>query len=188
MALDLFLSHVAMKVSDLDAMVEFYTEVLEFDVVDRGPLNLPNRGELPPIDSEIVFLSQDPTNHHQIAMIPVRPADGPAHSVDHHAYRTGSLQEVQALVARLDERDISIRAVSHGNTWSAYFKDPEGNGVEVYCDTPFAVNQPQVTPVDLSRPEQELLDWTRDRFGDEPRFEEMADYHARRAAELQSRA
>ena len=187
MALDLFFSHVVLKVRDLDTMLEFYTNVLEFDVVDRGPLNLPSRGDLPPLDTEIVFLSQDPTNHHQIAMLGIRDDDSPANSVDHHAFRTGSLADVQNLVARLEERDIRIRAVSHGNTWSAYFSDPERNGIEVYCDTPFAVDQPQAVPVDLSRSEDELLAWTKERFGDEARFEDVVAYHGRRHEELAAR-
>ena len=78
--------------------------------------------------------------------------------------------------------------MSHGNTWSAYFKDSEGNGIEIYCDTPFAVGQPQAVPVDLSKSEEELLAWTRERFRDEARFEDLVDYHARRATELAGRS
>jgi catechol 2,3-dioxygenase len=31
---------------------------------------------------------------------------------------------------------------SHGNSWSIYFRDPEGNIVEMYCGTPWQVHQP----------------------------------------------
>ena len=131
MALQLGFSHVVLKVRDLPAMIEFYTDVLEFEVVDRGPLNLPNRGDLAPVESEIVFLSQDPNDHHQLAFLPIREGDdvGP---YDHMAFRASSIDGVRSLAKRLQEMGTSIRPVSHGNTWSCYFKDPEGNGVEIY--------------------------------------------------------
>lgn len=188
MALELGFSHVVLKVRDLDAMLDFYTTVLQFDVVDRGPLNLPDRGDLPPLDTEIVFLSQDPNNHHQLALLPL--GDGPdagAGTVDHMAFRAGNVGAVRELARSLQDSGVGIRPVSHGNTWSCYFKDPEGNGVEVYADTPFHVTQPQVRPVDLFLDDDELLTWTTDTFGDEDGFRPMTDYEAERATELAER-
>ena len=49
-------SHAVLYVSDLDNMLDYYTRVLGFAVADRGPM-----GENAP---EIVFLSQDPGEHH----------------------------------------------------------------------------------------------------------------------------
>lgn len=186
MGLGLGFSHVVLKVRDLQSMLAFYTEVLEFDIVDRGPLNLPNRGDLPPLDTEIVFLSQDPNDHHQLAMLPIRDDDNPG-PFDHMAFRASSLDAVQGLARQLQDSGVSIRPVSHGNTWSCYFKDPEGNGVEVYCPTPFHVDQPQVRPVDLFLPEEELMSWTTDTFGDEAGFKPVQDYESSRAEQLAER-
>ena len=36
--------------------------------------------------------------------------------------------------------------MSHGNTLSIYFNDPEGNGLEVFWDTPWHVAQPKANP------------------------------------------
>ena len=36
----------------------------------------------------------------------------------------------------------SVIPVSHGNAWSLYFTDPEGNGLECFVDSPFHVAQP----------------------------------------------
>lgn len=187
MALGLGFSHVVLKVRDLPTMLEFYTGVLEFDVVDRGPLNLPNRGDLPPLDTEIVFLSQDPHNHHQLAMLPVRDQDDPAGPVDHMAFRAQAMGALRHLATTLNERGVKIRPVSHGNTWSCYFRDPEGNGIEVYVNTPFHVDQPQGKPVDLFLDDEELLAWTAEAFADEPGFRPIAEYEAERAAELGTR-
>lgn len=190
MTLKLGFSHVVLKVRDLQTMLDFYTDVLQFDIVDRGPLNLPNRGDLPPVESEIVFLSQDPNNHHQLAMLPVRddePDGSPVGPVDHMAFVAADVQGVRDLAKTLTDSGIGIRPVSHGNTWSCYFKDPEGNGVEVYANTPFHVNQPQVRPVDLFLDDDELLAWTTDTFADEPGFGPMDDYESQRAEQLAER-
>jgi catechol 2,3-dioxygenase-like lactoylglutathione lyase family enzyme len=188
MALKLGFSHVVLKVRDMATMLDFYTNVLEFDIVDRGPLNLPNRGDLDPIESEIVFLSQDPYDHHQLAMLPVRGDDEPTGSVDHMAFRCADLAGVRNLAERLTGDGVSIRPVSHGNTWSCYFKDPEGNGIEVYTPTPYHVSQPQVRPVDLSLDDEAALAWIEENYRNEPGFRPIAEYEAERAAELADRS
>ena len=50
-----------------------------------------------------------------------------------------------------------MRVISHGNAWSCYFKDPEGNTVEAYLDTPFHVPQPHGVPLDLTKSDAEIL-------------------------------
>jgi catechol 2,3-dioxygenase len=181
--LGLGFSHVVLKVRDLAAMIDFYTETLHFEVVDRGPLKLPNRGDLPPLDSEIVFLSQDPNDHHQLAFLPIRD-DEHSGPYDHMAFRAGSLGAVRDLAHRLEGAGIGIRPVSHGNTWSCYFKDPEGNGVEVYAVTPFHVTQPQVRPVDLFLDDDDLMAWTTETFGDQAGFQPIERYQTERAEHL----
>jgi len=59
-----------------------------------------------------------------------------------------------------NERDAGvtdIRQVNHGNALSFYFADPEGNGVEVYMDTPWYVPQPHGAPIDLTLPSDQIL-------------------------------
>jgi catechol-2,3-dioxygenase len=45
------------------------------------------------------------------------------------------------------------QAVTHGNAISLYVRDPEGNRIELYIDTPWYVTQPLRVPVDLSQPD-----------------------------------
>ena len=40
--------------------------------------------------------------------------------------------------------------MDHGNAWSLYFRDPEGNRLEVFCDTQWYVEQPCLEDLDLS--------------------------------------
>ena len=49
--------------------------------------------------------------------------------------------------------------MTHGNAISVYFRDPEGNRIEVFIDTPWHVQQPLRQPIDLSLPDQELWKW-----------------------------
>lgn len=161
----LSLSHAVLYVKNQERMLDFYTNVLGFEVSDRGPL-----ADGAP---EIIFLSQDPNEHHQMAMIQTRKDDAPSNSVNHVAFRTGEFEDVTDLNRRLSDIDgIKISPLSHGNTLSIYFNDPEGNGVEVFWDTPWHVAQPQGKTWDPTMTRQDALAWVKDNFSNEPTFVE----------------
>jgi len=166
-------SHAVLYVRNLDEMIAFYKDVLGFEVSDRGSLN-PNSPGL-----EITFLSQVGSDHHQLAFVPVR-GDGPSTTLDHMAFRVESLADVKTMAEKLqaDGRAMNLRPVNHGNAWSIYFEDPEGNGLEVFCDSPWGVRQPQVKPWDLSLSESELRRQTEEQFSGEPGFGPMTDFYA----------
>ncbi len=42
---------------------------------------------------------------------------------------------LRAAWQRLRDLGIEVDAVNQGISWALYFADPDGNGVEVYCDT-----------------------------------------------------
>ncbi len=69
-----------------------------------------------------------------------------------------------------------VAPVNHGNAWSVYFQDPEGNTIEVFCDSPFHVRQPQLHPRDPALEEDELCRATEREFSSEPDFSTMADF------------
>jgi catechol 2,3-dioxygenase len=55
----------------------------------------------------------------------------------HIALVADSFDTVKAMHRRLKEHEVSIvRTVDHGITQSVYFKDPEGNELEIYCEVP----------------------------------------------------
>jgi catechol 2,3-dioxygenase len=160
----LTLSHAVLHVRELDTMLDYYTKVLGFDVTDRGPIG--------PNGLEIVFLSQDPGEHHQLAFITVPPGEGAPGALNHLAFRVDGLDELRGLIARISEdgRGRPPAPMTHGNTWSAYFGDPEGNGVEVFCDTPWHVAQPQGRAWDVAKDDASLLAETEAAFAGEPGF------------------
>lgn len=155
-------SHMVLYVEDVERMLAFYTDVLGFEVTDRGPLGRDDR--------EIVFLSQDPEEHHQVAFIDGRKEAGPSNSVNHAAFRIEGLAALRKMSAALDGEGVAYNPRSHGNTWSIYFEDPERNGIEIFCDTPWKVAQPQAVAWDPALSDEDLARWTEERFRDEPGF------------------
>jgi catechol 2,3-dioxygenase len=133
-------------VRDLEKMVGFYRDVLGFFLTDKGTLG--------PV--ELRFLSRDPTEHHQIVLKSGRGADQPT-TVDQISLRVGSLEELSVVYARLVAADVqNLDPAAHGNAWSLYFPDPEGNRIEVYTDSEWYVPQPCKVKVDFSRPAEDL--------------------------------
>lgn len=179
-ALRLEVAHNVLLVHDVEAMIAFYCDVLGFEVTDRGPIGR----------QEIVFLSQAADHHHQVAFVSGRPAPDRSNSVHHSAYRSsGTLDDLRELLTRLQAHPAvtGIAPLTHGNAWSIYFQDPENNGVEVFIDTPWHVRQPQAKPLDLSRPDDEIIASTRAAFEDEPEFGDIGAFYRRRAEHLAAR-
>ncbi|MEQ9639227.1 MAG: VOC family protein [Alphaproteobacteria bacterium] len=171
------LSHTFIAVADLDKVVPFYTDILGFEITDRGHITE---------ETEAVFMSQDPANHHQIALANSLKDGRKAGLQGHVAFRMESLDELRALKKHLQAKGIAIgRELSHGNAWSLYVTDPEGNGVECFVDTPFHVSQPQGKPTNIDLDDAALLAKTRDDFGHEPEFGTYADWQDRFRARLE---
>jgi catechol-2,3-dioxygenase len=134
------LSHFGIHVTDVDRMVDFYVSVLGLVVTDRG--RLPER--------ELAFLSRDPDQHHQLVLVSGRPAGGDFNVVNQISFKMASLEALKAMHGRLRAEGITPSAiVTHGNAWSVYFPDPEGNRVEVFVDTPWHTPQPYAAPFDI---------------------------------------
>ena len=140
-------AHIGLFVNDLAGMERFYTGFMGFTVTDRGHLS----------DLELVFLSADPDEHHQIVLASGRPAQLPFNVINQLSFRVDSLTDLKTLYGQLAEQPVSeIAPVTHGNAWSVYFRDPEGNRVELYTHTPWYVHQPLREPLDLALPEAEI--------------------------------
>jgi catechol 2,3-dioxygenase-like lactoylglutathione lyase family enzyme len=138
-------SHFGMFVCDIAKMAHFYTRLLQFTVTDRGMLPGPH-GPL-----ELVFLSRDPDEHHQIVLISGRPGELPFNPINQISLKADSLQTLCAMYRTLLAEGMpNIVPVTHGNAVSIYVPDPEGNRLELYFDLPWYVSQPMRVPVELS--------------------------------------
>ena len=160
-------SHLGIWVSDLETMKDFYTDVLGFVMTDRGPIG----------DTELVFLSQSPSDHHQVVLAKGRPADLGFTTINQISFKLDRLETLQAMHAELVKRSVKeLVTVSHGNAWSAYFKDPEGNRVEVFVDTPWYTPQPCREPLDLTQPAEQIKKDTEAYCRSRPRFASEGDW------------
>ena len=174
----LSLGHATLAVRDLDRMVGFYSEVLGFRVTNRGE-PLPGMGEM-------VFMSQDPNAHHQIVLVHTPdPAPRAFMLADHMAFRTGTLDDLRAIGERLAEAEVAdVLPISHGNAWSLYFTDPEGNGLECFVDSPFHVAQPYGDALDLSATDDQIEATTRGLIESLPEFQSFDAWRAAMADRL----
>jgi catechol 2,3-dioxygenase len=173
--------HSTLAARNLQALKAFYCDVLGFEVTNEGPI--PTEGQ------ELVFLSQDPATHHQIAMVGgAMTSNSDFVMVDHLAFRTGSLDDLRIIHANLTEAGITeILQIDHGNAWSLYFNDPEGNGVETYVDTPFHVAQPYADQWDINSTDEQIEATTREKLKDKPEFMLMKDWSANFAKRMANR-
>ncbi|HZQ34299.1 MAG TPA: VOC family protein [Dehalococcoidia bacterium] len=138
------LGHVGLFVRDPAVMVDFYSNFLGMQVTDRGE------------DDRIVFLSARPEQeHHELALA---KAPDRTSEVQQISFTVGSLADLRAFWRQINERGYPVdRVVNHGIAFGCYFRDPEGNRVEVYWPTGKDYPQPHGDPIDLDQSEAELL-------------------------------
>jgi catechol-2,3-dioxygenase len=131
MASPVKLSHYVLQTNQIAAMRDWYREVLQADVVHENDM--------------ICFLSYD-DEHHRIAFLNPGPLDrrrpatdalraGEDTGLHHVAFTFANLPDLLAAYERLKARDVRPHwCINHGPTTSMYFRDPDGNGVELQVD------------------------------------------------------
>ena len=119
------LGHVHLKVRDLRRAIEFYTYYFDLAVVEQ-------------IGSQFVFLTGD-DRHHELALQAVghqAPAQHPyGVGLYHLAFEVPDKHTFAVAYKALRDDGIQVTAVDHVISWAMYFHDPDGNGLEIYCDT-----------------------------------------------------
>ncbi len=168
-------SHVGLFVMDMARMVDFYSRVLGFAVTDSGKLGA----------ATLTFLSRDPGDHHQIVLVEGRPGGLPDRIVNQVSFRVDSLAELLGFYRRIRAEGVrELAPRTHGNAWSVYFRDPEGNRIEVFTDTEWHITQPVSEPIDLERSEEEIRRETEAFCRARPGFRPMAEWRAEIARKI----
>ena len=170
-------AHLGIHVFDLEKMLAFYTGVLGFVQTDSGEYYRGGR---------IVFLSANPHEHHQIVLASGRVPGSPTliNQISFKVTDLASLKQTYEAIraARLD--DIAPR--NHGNAWSIYFPDPEGNRIEIYATAPWYVRQPGFgRPLDMTKSVDEILELTYAQVKDDPTYKPIEQWSAELAQRLQ---
>jgi len=117
------LAHIVRRTSRFDAMVQWHQTVLAAHVVHS--------------DGMLAFLTYD-QEHHRIAIAHIPGLeDQPqmAAGTDHVAFTHADLGDLLYTYARLKAEGIEpYWCINHGPTTSMYYKDPDGNRVELQVD------------------------------------------------------
>lgn len=169
-------NHMGLYVFDLAVMEEFYTRVLGFAVSDRGEV----RGR------DVVFLSADAKEHHQIVLATGRTAPRDAELLNQISFRLDGLAALRALhgIVTQEPGVSDIVPVNHVVTWSMYFRDPEGNRIEAFADSPWYDTQPLMEPLDFSLSDEDIATRTYELHKDNPGFAPIEDWQRAFGAKL----
>lgn len=175
------ISHAGFHVFDMDRMVDFFTTVYGFHVTDRGHID--GRGE-------VTFLCGDPRDHHQLVLYEGRTATDEVVHHNHVSFRVASLDRLRRIHAALQAYPgvTRIGPICHGNAWSVYAYDPEGNRTEAFVDTPWHVAQPCGVPLDLSLDDEAIMAFTEDLIKDDPTRKPFAQWREEFAEKIEGRS
>jgi catechol 2,3-dioxygenase len=116
--------HVVLNVKDVDASAKFYTEALGMEVMRLR-------------EGNAAFLSFG-TQHHDIALFKApEGAEMGKLGLNHIAFQIeGGETELRQLYGRLLHHGTKVDyTTDHGMTHSVYFFDPDGNRLEIFCET-----------------------------------------------------
>lgn len=122
------IGHVHLKVADLDRALAFYRDVLGFEVQQRS-------------GDRAAFLSAGGYHHH-IGLNTWESAGGTPPPTGHTGlYHLAILYpdrpSLAAALTRVLDAGVTLDgAADHGVSEAVYFRDPDGNGIELYRDRP----------------------------------------------------
>ncbi len=122
------IGHVHLKVSDIKSSLEFYCDLLGFELITM-------------YGTDAAFISAGGYHHHiglNTWYSKGRPA-APVHSpgLFHTAILYPTRKDLAVIYDRLTKANYPFTGASdHGVSEALYLNDPDENGVELYCDRP----------------------------------------------------
>ena len=179
--------HFGINCFNLEKMEAFYKRAFGFFETDRGYVE--------PLDLTLVFMTLDPSEHHQMVLGSGRKegelrsdafiGGGLGSAINQMSFELHSLDEMRAVRDRFAEFGITNGSpINHGNAWALYIRDPEGNPIELYLDTPWYTPQPCGVPLDLSLSNDEIYLLTEEMCRSRPGFEPADVWSARVKAKM----
>jgi catechol-2,3-dioxygenase len=161
------LGHAGLHVRDFEGMLAFYQRVFGFVISDI------KRAE----GRSIVFFTSRPDTHHQFVLANGRGPDDTSTVINQISFRVENLAELKRIGAAIKLESLTdVAIITHGTAWSIYFRDPEGNRMEAFVDTPWYIDQPFRAPINLDLPEEELRRWTEELCRGQPGFQSIEEW------------
>ena len=119
------IDHVMLYVRELERSVAFYTTYLNLRVTEV-------------VQGKVAFLTSGGP-HHEVALY-ARGAEAsamPEGSVGlcHLAFSVSDKRSFAEAYQKLVDANVKVNPVDHQIGWGVYFSDPDGNRLEIYCDT-----------------------------------------------------
>jgi catechol 2,3-dioxygenase len=143
------LTHVGLYVDDMDRMADFYQRLMGMVVTDQGEF----------LGKRLTFLSRDADEHHQLVLVTGRNVPAGVLLLSQVSFRLADEDLAGLRWFRDTALELGVAGMegrNHGNSWSIYFEDPEGNRLELYAPTPWYVSQPWRVALDLDRTDEEI--------------------------------
>lgn len=116
-------AHFVLRSSNIQPMIDWYSAVLNMHVVQRTDY--------------ICFLTYD-DEHHRLGIVNLAGLTAPdakTSGLAHVAYTMADIGALLSTYARVKKLGIApSRCIHHGPTVSIYYRDPDGNGVELQVD------------------------------------------------------
>lgn len=117
------LAHIVLRTPRYRDMISWYVDVLDATVQFENPM--------------LAFITYD-DEHHRVAFVNqphLADRDGGAAGLDHVAFTYSDLRDLVATYDRLKAAQVTpYWCINHGPTTSLYYRDPDGNQVELQVD------------------------------------------------------
>lgn len=122
------LGHIVLRVRDIEESERFYKKILGLKVRFKRP-------------GAMVFLTARENVSHELALFPVTTAEigcipGEA-GLAHFGWAVADFSKLQDFYDYLISEGIQVTCIKdHGIALGVYFRDPDNNEIEVYCELP----------------------------------------------------
>ena len=119
--------HLVINVRDMETSVKFYRDVLGFEIAVQRP------------DGSGTFFTCGKV-HHDLALFLAPPDAAPvtpgALGLNHMALQVEDFNTLKGFYQQLKDSGVEIdRTTDHGMSRSIYLKDPDGIGIELFCNS-----------------------------------------------------